>query len=67
MTKKALLLHLPEDLFEIIKEFGKASGISYTNIIYNAIIWWLSSKGLLDLSYIKKKSKELTEKNESKK
>ena len=67
MTKrkrKGLLLNLPEDLFEIMKEYKIVSGMSYTNILYNSLVWWLSKKGLLDLSYIKLKSKELVEGDE---
>jgi len=62
--KKGLLLNLPQDIFEVMREFKNISGVSYTNQLYNAITWWLASKGLLDLGYIKKKSKELIEKNE---
>ena len=64
MTKrkrKGLLLNLPQNLFEIMKEYKKVSGMSYTNILYNSVVWWLIKKDLLDLSYIKEKSKELVE------
>ena len=67
MTKKrrkGLLLNLPEDLFEIMKEYKLVSGMSYTNILYNSLVWWLAKKDLLDLSYIKLKSKELVEGDE---
>lgn len=62
--RKSLLLNLPEDLFEIMKEYKIVSGMSYTNILYNSLVWWLAKKGLLDLSYIKLKSKELVEEGE---
>lgn len=57
MDKKSILLNLPEDIFEVMKDFKTASGMSYTNIMYNAITWWLVHKGLLDLSYIREKNK----------
>jgi len=62
--KKGILLHLPQEIFEIMKLFKSVSGVNYTNQLYNAITWWLASKGLLDLGYIKKKSKELVEKDD---
>ena len=55
--RKSILLNLPENIFEVMKDFKIASGMSYTNIMYNAITWWLTHKGLLDLSYIREKSK----------
>ena len=55
--RKGLLLNLPQDIFNIMREYKKVSGVSYTNMIYNALVWWLVKNGLLDLSYIKKKSK----------
>ena len=51
--KKELVLRLPEDIFAKIKNYKKTSGVSYTNCIYNAIIWWLFSKGLMTLDEIK--------------
>lgn len=57
VDKKSILLNLPEDIFEVMKDYKIASGMSYTNIMYNAITWWLVHKGLLDLSYIREKNK----------
>ena len=57
VDRKAILLNLPEEIFDVMKDFKKVSGMSYTNIMYNAITWWLTNKGLLDLSYIREKSK----------
>jgi len=53
--RKELVLRLPEDIFEIIKKYKKVSGVSYTNIIYNAIVWWLVRQGLLTLDEIREK------------
>ena len=57
VDRKAILLNLPEEIFDVMKDFKKVSGMSYTNIMYNAITWWLTNKGLLDLSYIREKNK----------
>jgi hypothetical protein len=51
--KKELILRLPDDVFEIIKTFKEQSGVSYTNFIYNAIIWYCVSKGLITLKDVK--------------
>ena len=45
--KKELVLRIPDKLFDILKIYKKASGVSYTNIIYNAIVWWLVKQKLL--------------------
>ena len=50
--KKELLLRLPEDLFSVMKDFKTASGVSYTNQIYTAIVWYYFKQGLLDLGWI---------------
>lgn len=55
--RKGILLNLPEKIFEIMKDYKLASGMSYTNIMYNSIVWWLTHKGLLDLSYIRNNNK----------
>jgi len=54
-NRKELLLRLPEDLFSVMKDFKNTSGISYTNQIYNAIVWYYFQQGLLDLGWIKRK------------
>jgi len=51
--KKALILRLPEDIFQRIKKYKDMSGVSYTNVIYNCIIWWLVMKGLMTLDDLK--------------
>ena len=51
--KKELILRLPEDIDKILEAYKDASGMSKTNIIYNAIVWWLVKEGLLDLGYVK--------------
>lgn len=56
--KKGILLHLPQDIFEIMKEFKLLSGVSYTNQMYNSITWWLIKQGLLDVEYIINKTKK---------
>lgn len=53
--KKELTLRLPEDLFAVLKDFKEISGVSYTNQIYTAIVWFYFQKGLLDLNWIKEK------------
>ena len=53
MTKKELVLRLPDKIFQIIKNFKDTSGVSYTNFIYNAILWYSISKGLISLEYLK--------------
>ena len=55
MDKKELTLRLPEDLFSVLKDFKEVSGISYTNQIYTAIVWYYFQKGLLDLGWIREK------------
>lgn len=54
-NKKQLILRLPEDLFSVLKDFKIVSGISYTNQIYTAIVWYFFNKGLLDLGWLSKK------------
>jgi len=49
-SKKEMKLRLPDDLFNRIKKFKEKSGVSYTNFIYNAIIWYMVSKGLMTLT-----------------
>lgn len=56
--RKDLILRLPEKIFAIIKLFKERTGISYTNFIYNAIVWFCISKGLLSLDYLKIASPE---------
>lgn len=53
--KKEMLLRLPENIFEVMKDYKKLSGMSYTNILYNSIVWWLAKQGLLDLDWIREK------------
>ena len=53
--KKEMLLRLPEDLFAVMKDFKIVSGVSYTNQIYSAIVWYYFQKGLLDLGWLKDK------------
>ena len=55
MEKKELTLRLPEDLFAVLKDFKIATGVSYTNQIYMAIVWYYFQKGLLDLGWITEK------------
>ena len=52
MTKE-ILLRFPEEIFNIIKKFKDISNVSYTNFIYNAVVWYCISKGLLSLEYVK--------------
>lgn len=61
-VKKGILLHLPQNIFEIMKDFKKLSGVSYTNQMYNSITWWLLKQGLLDIEYITNKTKKEKEK-----
>lgn len=51
--RKELILRLPEDIDKILEEYKTVSGMSKTNIIYNAIVWWLVKEGLIDIQYIK--------------
>lgn len=53
--KKELSLRFPKDLFSVMKDFKKASGVSYPNQIYTAVVWYYFQKGLLDLGWIKDK------------
>ena len=62
--KKGILLHLPQNIFEIMKAFKISSGVSYTNQMYNSIIWWLVKQGLLDRNCIINKNKNETNKND---
>ena len=57
--KKELILRLPDDMFTVIKRFKKKYGVSYTNFIYNAIVWYCASKGLISINYL-----EVLKKNE---
>ena len=52
-NKKELILRLPEDIFKVIKKFKQVSGVSYTNFIYNAIVWYSLRQGLIDLDFLK--------------
>ena len=61
-VKKGILLHLPQNIFEIMKDFKILSGVSYTNQMYNSITWWLLKQGLLDIEYITNKTKKEKEK-----
>jgi len=56
--KKELVLRLPEGIFAKIKNYKKTSGVSYTNCIYHAIVWWLVMKGLMTLDELKGIKKE---------
>jgi len=51
--KKELVLRLPEDIFKVIKTYKEKSGVSYTNFIYNAIVWYCLRQGLIDLDFLK--------------
>ncbi len=51
--KKDIVLRLPEPIFAVIKKYKQATGVSYTNFIYNAIIWYLIKQGLLSLDLLK--------------
>ena len=55
MTKE-LTLRLPDHIFKVIDEFKEASGVSYTNFIYNAIYWYCITKQLLPLQLNGKKN-----------
>jgi len=57
MTKE-LALRLPDDIFEVIKKFKEVTGVSYTNFIYNAVVWFALSRGLIDLSYLRLNGKK---------
>ena len=56
IKRKEMTLRLPEDLFTVLKDFKKATSMSYTAQIINAIIWFYFSRGLLDLGWIKTKN-----------
>lgn len=60
--RKELVLRLPEGLFERIKKFKKMSAVSYTNFIYNAIIWYMVSKGMMTLPELRLMEKEMKKK-----
>ena len=47
-----MLLRLPDELEMRIEEFKKKTGISKTNFVYNAVVWYMATKGLISLSYI---------------
>ena len=51
--RKELILRLPDDIFQVIKKFKEKSGVSYTNFIYNAVVWYCASRGLIDLDYLR--------------
>ncbi len=51
--RKELVLRLPEDIFEVIKVYKGKTGVSYTNFIYNAIVWYCVRQGLISLDYLK--------------
>ena len=50
--KKELVLRFPESIFRVIKKFKDISGVSYTNFIYNAVVWYMAMKGLISIEYI---------------
>jgi len=50
--KKELVLRLPDKIFKRIKKFKDISGISYTNFILTAIVWYMFMKGLISLKYL---------------
>ena len=52
--KKELVLRFPEAIFKVIKNFKDISGVSYTNFIYNAVVWYLVMKGMISIDYHKK-------------
>ena len=52
--KKELVLRFPEAIFKVIKDFKDISGVSYTNFIYNAVVWYLVMKGMISIDYHKK-------------
>ncbi|MCP4648575.1 MAG: hypothetical protein GY853_00660 [PVC group bacterium] len=62
MTKE-ILLRLPDHIHKIIKEFKDISGVSQTNFIYNAIVWYMATRGLISLDYLRC-TKEEEKKNE---
>jgi len=62
--RKGILLHLPQEIFEIMKDYKTLSGVSYNNQIYNSIVWWLVSRGLLSIEYITQNSNKKKEKKE---
>jgi len=63
-NKKELMLRLPESIFKIIKNFKEKSGVSYTNFIYNAIVWYAVHKGLINLDYVRMKIENEVKKND---
>ena len=48
-----MMLRIPDRINEVIEEFKKRTGISKTNFVYNAIIWYMATKGLISLSYLR--------------
>lgn len=54
MTKE-MVLRIPDKLFEVIKKFKAISGVSHTNFIYNAILWYCVSKNLISLKELREK------------
>ena len=48
--RKEMTLRLPYILYNVIMDFKKLSGVSATNFIYNAILWYCVSKNLVSLS-----------------
>lgn len=57
VERKDFLLRLPKTIYEILENLKKESGMSVTSIMYNAIFWYLTSKGLIDLEEIRKNIK----------
>ncbi len=57
MTKE-ILLRVPDELHDIIQEHKDISGVSKTNFIYNAIYWYMVSKGMISFDYLRCTKKE---------
>jgi len=53
--KYNILLKLPKNIHDILLKYKKESGVNVNNQIYNAIFWWLVSKGLINLKEIRGK------------
>lgn len=53
--KHEILLRLPIDIFKILEDYKKMTGVSITNQIYEAVAWRLITKGLISLDEFREK------------
>jgi hypothetical protein len=48
-TRKDLHLHFPESLWKGVKKYAEVTGMSYTNVIYNCVFFFLFTRNLIEV------------------